>query len=167
MRIVVMADSHGGVNAVTKIVERNIYTADAFIHLGDGENDTAGVLQEYPQIKLYQVRGNCDPSDAFPFMQVIDTVIGPNEKMVRILAVHGHLQGVERGTDELVRLAHENDCEIVLFAHTHKRFDATEDGVLLINPGSCARPRDDEPPSYAYVDITEWGTITGIVDLIE
>lgn len=165
MRIVVMADSHGAGSAVLSIVEKNIYTADVFIHLGDGADDTAGVLQEYPQIKLFQVRGNCDLKSDIPVSQIIDTVPGPDEKTVRILAVHGHLHGVDRGTDWLMRSALENDCGIVLFGHTHCRCDKSENGVLFINPGSCARPRDNEPPSYAYIDVTPWGIITGIVDL--
>jgi len=165
MRIIVMADSHGAGSAVLKIVEKNIYTADAFIHLGDGEDDMRSVLLEYPQIKMYQVRGNCDTESDSPLMQVIETVPGPDEKIVRILAVHGHLQKVSRGTDELLRLARENDCGIVLFGHTHCRCDRNEDGVLLINPGSCALPRDGDPPSYAYIDVSEWGVIVGIVDL--
>ena len=167
MRIVVMADSHGSVSAVTKIVEKNIYTADLFIHLGDGEDDSVGVLQDYPQIKLIQIRGNCDRRNDIPLSQVIDTVPGPDEKTVRIFAAHGHTLGIDKGTDELVRLAHENDCSIALYGHTHCRCDMCEDGVLIINPGSCAQPRDGEPPSYAYIDVTEWGVITGIVDLTE
>ena len=38
---------------------------------------------------------------------------------------------------------------------------------MLINPGSCVQPRDGDPPSYAYIDITAWGIIAGIVDLLE
>ncbi len=165
MRIIVIADSHGAGSAVMKIVEKNMYTADMFIHLGDGEADMLNVLLEYPEIRLHQISGNCDLGSASPALQVIETVLGPDDKMVRLLAVHGHLHNVSRGTDELLRQAHENDCGIVLFGHTHRRFEMTEDGVLIINPGSCSLPRDGEPPSYAYLDITEWGVITEIVDL--
>jgi len=165
MRIVVMADSHGAGSAVMKVVEKNIYTADMFIHLGDGEEDIPAVRQEYPDLKLFQVRGNCDYSTDIPVSQIFETETGPNDKPVRIIAVHGHLHGADHGTDGLVRLAKENECDIVLFGHTHCRCDLCEDEVMLINPGSCARPRDDDPPSYAYIDITEWGIITGIEDL--
>ncbi|MBR5091422.1 MAG: YfcE family phosphodiesterase [Ruminiclostridium sp.] len=118
-------------------------------------------------MKLVRVRGNCDRSEDLPFSQIIDTVPGPDDRTVRILAVHGHLCGVDSGTGELLRQAHENDCGIALFGHTHCRFEQEEDGVLIINPGSCARPRDNEPPSYAYIDITAWGVISGIVDLMD
>ena len=167
MRIIVMADSHGAGSAVMKIIQRNIYTADLFVHLGDGEDDILGVLQEYPDIKLLQVRGNCDRRKDIPTSRVIETVPGPDEKTVRVLAVHGHLQYVERGTGTLIRLAQENGCSIALFGHTHQRCEISEDGVLLINPGSCAQSRDDDPPSYAYIDITAWGVIAGIVDITE
>ena len=165
MRIIVMADSHGAGSAVMKVVEKNIYTADLFIHLGDGEEDMLSVLPEYPNINLIQIKGNCDHGSASPVSQVIDTVPGPEYKTIKILAVHGHLQNVSHGTDELLHLAHENKCDIVLFGHTHCRCDRKEDGVLLINPGSCSVPRDGEPPSYACIDITEWGLITEIYDL--
>ncbi|MBQ3842277.1 MAG: YfcE family phosphodiesterase [Ruminiclostridium sp.] len=167
MRIIVMADSHGASSAVMKIVERNIYSADLFIHLGDGEDDIRVVMQEYPQIKLLQVRGNCDRNKEIPSYRIIETVPGPDDKTVKILATHGHHQHIDYGTDELVRLAKENDCEIALFGHTHCRCEITDDGVMLINPGSCAQPRDDTPPSYAYIDVTLWGVITGIVDLVD
>ena len=163
MRIIAMADSHGASSVVMNIVKKNIYTADTFIHLGDGENDTHSVLQEYPQIKMYRVRGNCDRGNDIPAVQIIETVQGPDDKIVRVIAVHGHMHN----TAQLLRLAKENGCTIALFGHTHRRFYSSEDGVLMINPGSCAQPRDDNPPSYAYIDITSWGVIAGIVDLIE
>ncbi len=150
-----------------KIVERNIYTADLFIHLGDGADDTWGVLQEYPQIKLAIIRGNCDRDTELPASRVIETVPGPDEQTVKIAAVHGHLHNADRGTDELLRFAKENGCSIALFGHTHCRHESTQDGVLILNPGSCALPRDGSSPSYAYIDITEWGVISGIVDLTE
>ena len=165
MRIVVRADSHGAGSPVMKIVEKNIYTADLFIHLGDGEEDMLGVLLEYPEINLIQIKGNCDLGSASPEFRIIETVPGPDDKEVKILAVHGHLQNVNRGTDELLRLAHENDCGIVLFGHTHRRCEINEGGVTLINPGSCSLPRDGSSPSYAFIDITEWGKIIGISDI--
>lgn len=167
MRIIVMADSHGAGSAVMRIVEKNIYTADMFIHLGDGADDTLGVLQEHPQIRLFQIRGNCDNRGDLPVSQIIETVTGPDEKTVRIFAVHGHLYSRATREEDIMRAAVENDCGIALFGHTHCRCDRNEDGIMLINPGSCAQPRDGMPPSYAYIDITEWGVITGIVDLTE
>ena len=167
MRIIVLADSHGAGGAVMKIVERNIYTADLFIHLGDGADDTWGVLQEYPEIKLAVLRGNCDRGNELPDSRVIETVMGPGDKIVKIAAVHGHLHNADHGTGELLKFAKENDCSIMLFAHTHCRHDEQEDGVLILNPGSCSLPRDGNPPSYVYIDITEWGIISGIVDLVE
>lgn len=167
MRIIVMADSHGSGSAVTKIVEKNIDTAEMFIHLGDGENDMTEVLEKYPDIKLYRIRGNCDHSPDLPIMEVIRVEAGLAKRPVGILAVHGHLHYVEWGKFELVRLAKENGCEIALFGHTHCRFNEEDDGVMLVNPGSCAKPRDDSPPSYACIDITGAGVITGIVDLTD
>ncbi|MBP5606454.1 MAG: YfcE family phosphodiesterase, partial [Ruminiclostridium sp.] len=119
MRIIVMADSHGASSAVMKIVERNRYAADLFIHLGDGEDDVSVVMQEYPQVKLLQVRGNCDYDENIPDKRIIETVPGPDDKTVRIFAAHGHHQHIDHGHGELIRQAKENGCGIVLFGHTH------------------------------------------------
>ena len=156
-----MSDSHGNSNAVVKIVEKNIYIADMFIHLGDGENDTWRALQEYPDIKLYQVRGNCDHADKFPESQVIESVVGLDNKLFKIFMTHGHLQNVSKTIDDLLQTAKENNYNVVLFGHTHRRYSETIDNILFVNPGSCARPYDDECASYAYIDISMWGTIMG------
>lgn len=166
MRIIVMSDSHGSSEAVMKIVEKNIYTADMFIHLGDGENDTWRALQKYPQIKMMQIRGNCDQSNTLPDKRIIETIPDLDNKPIKLLAVHGHLLDIKKGTDELLKAARENECRIALFGHTHRRYEACTSGIWVLNPGSCACPKGNEMPSYGYIDISVWGIITGIIDLL-
>lgn len=165
MRIIIMSDSHGNSEIVFKIVEQNIYTADMFIHLGDGENDAWRAIQHYPDIRFVQVRGNCDKTDKFPLSQIIDTVEGPNGKIVKLFVTHGHLFGAKSGTDKLWQAGIDNNCDIVLFGHSHRRYDETRNGRIVLNPGSCMYPRNGERSSYAYVDISMWGIITSIVDI--
>ena len=165
MRIIVISDSHGNSSAVQKIVKSNIYVADMFVHLGDGENDMWQVQYEYPDIKIVQVKGNCDRTDEFPIYDIINAGMGPDDKPVKIFVTHGHMYGVNKGLIEIADAAKSNDCSVVLFGHTHKRFDDIVDGIRLINPGSCSYPRDDKDPSYAYVDVTAWGLLSGISDV--
>lgn len=165
MRIVLMSDSHGDSNAVLQIVERNIYTADMFIHLGDGENDMWRVVQEYPDVKIHQVRGNCDGTNKHPDHLIIDTIVNADNELVKIFVTHGHLQHVKTKKEELIQMAKDNNCSIVAFGHTHRRCDEVYDGIRLVNPGSCACPRDNAARSYAYIDISFWGIIVGIEEL--
>ena len=58
-----------------------------------------------------------------------------------MLAVHGHLQGVRYSYEELINMAKENGCDIVLFGHIHIPVFEKIDDVTIINPGSITRPR--------------------------
>lgn len=154
-----MSDSHGKTGAVSDIVDSNLGKAQMFIHLGDGENETDYIMAEYPHIDMRRVAGNCDYCSTLPLSTVID-VDG-----ARIFAAHGHSYGVKGGLEHITAAAKQNDCSIVLFGHTHERFLHYENGIYYMNPGSCAQPRDGKNPSYGYIDITESGIFTAIVDL--
>ena len=49
--------------------------------------------------------------------------------------------------------AEANNCNIVLFGHTHERLCSYDNGVYVINPGSCSCPRDGLAPSFAFIDV--------------
>lgn len=159
MRIIVMSDSHGLSSAVCKIIERNVGYADMFIHLGDGENDVETARSLFPDETIYNVAGNCDQG-----MSPATKIIEAGGK--RIFCAHGHRYGVHGGTETIRSVARDNNCDIVLYGHTHIPFDALIDGIYVLNPGSCASPRNGLKPSFGSIDITEQGIITGVFDLI-
>ena len=123
---IVFSDVHGDLVAfeqILKFANKN----DGLFFAGDGIN----LLISQPKNEnWYYVKGNCD-------------VIGEQEKIievdgVRILLVHGHNQGVKSNYLRLSLYAKEKGCNVVIFGHTHIPYVCEEDGLLMINPGSCS-----------------------------
>ncbi len=154
-----MSESHRNAGAVKNIIDGNLGRADMFIHLGDGEYETDLILSGYPHIDFRRVAGNCDYGSLLP-----DYMIVPAGE-TRIFCTHGHLLSVKYGTERIITEAKRKKCGIVLFGHTHERFQSYEDGIYIMNPGSCSCPRDGKKPSYGFVDVTDKGIITNIVDV--
>jgi putative phosphoesterase len=153
-----MSDSHGNLQNIEKIV-KNEPKAEIFVHLGDTEPEVASLSARHPDKDIRYVRGNNDYSASAPLFLIIDT------PLARIFACHGNRHRVYDGTDILRNAAIENDCKVACFGHTHRYHYAYDDGVYLLNPGSCARPRDSLVPSYAFIDLTERGIVIGKKDL--
>jgi putative phosphoesterase len=151
-----MSDSHGNGGILRKIIDKN-RNADIFVHLGDGEREFTEVSKLYENIDFRFVRGNNDYASNAPIFQIIDT------DKARIFLTHGNRYGVYGGLNSLFLTAKENDCNVVLFGHTHIPLEDYEDGVYFLNPGSCSLPRGGKGPSYGFVDITKAGIITGVV----
>ena len=153
-----MSDSHGQSAQVEKIIRANP-EADMFIHLGDGESEIAQMRLKYPDIDLRAVRGNCDFGRESPDFQIIDC------GRAKIFCTHGHRCSVKCGTELLRSIARDNGCNAAFFGHTHERYIAREDGIEILNPGSCSCPRDGNKPSYAFVDVVEAGIFLNIIDV--
>lgn len=158
MRIIICADSHGNADILKKIIEKNA-KADIFVHLGDCEPEVEIVREIYPDRDIRFVRGNNDYASRAPTSLVIDT------QEARIFCTHGHQYGVYTGTERLARAARERDCQVACFGHTHARNVDYDEGLHILNPGSCSRPRDGKPPSYGYIDLTPAGIVVNVVDI--
>lgn len=158
MRIVVISDSHGSSFSVEKIIVRNS-SAEIFIHLGDGEREISSLKMKYPHLDIRHVAGNCDINSSSPMVHVIDT------KFARILCTHGHRYGVKSSLDTLRSIAIDNECSVALFGHTHERYNSYHENIYFMNPGSCSSPRDGKGPSYGYIDLTNAGIVTNVVNL--
>ena len=158
MRIIVVSDTHGNYSALEKVIERNL-SADIFVHLGDGERELDKIVMKYPQLDIRHVAGNCDYASLSPSVMII----GAGD--YKILATHGHNFGVKYSLDRFKEVAKENGATIAIFGHSHARLETHEDGIYFLNPGSAALPRDGSKPSYGFIDITNAGIVTNIVDL--
>jgi len=131
MRILVLSDSHGAVETLAEIVGQ--CEADMILHLGDHARDCAIIRTRFPQIMLRAVKGNCDRLE-----RELDT----DEFVVegkRIVMTHGHLFGVKNGLDRVRYFAESREADILLFGHTHVRYDSGDapGDIRLINPGSA------------------------------
>lgn len=155
MRIAVISDSHGRSDRIEEIIEAQP-TARHIFFLGDLTADAENAGYIYPGRELHIVSGNCDIFKQYP-CEATAEVCGH-----RIFYAHGHTLGVKYGTERLLKAAAENNCDIVLYGHTHVSSILYENGVYLVNPGSCARSRNGSE-SYAVIDIEKNGIMPIIV----
>ena len=90
MRILVVSDTHGDYDTLRRVVTAQP-KAEVVIHLGDGEEQSAQLVTDFPEKMIVRIRGNCDWGSSLPSKQVL-TVAGK-----KIFATHGHLYQVKMG----------------------------------------------------------------------
>ena len=148
LKAAVFSDTHSGCALMLETIRR--IRPDVVIHLGDYECDAQRVKEEFPEIPLYSVRGNCD---LYGLARDADVVpLGP----VKAFITHGHIYDVNWGIDRLVYAAQEQDCRIAMFGHTHEAVNEEVGGVKVLNPGSAGRGRE---LTWAFVEVFENGGI--------
>ena len=160
MRIVVISDSHGNYSALSKVIDRNT-DADWILHLGDGERDLDRYILANPMMerKIIHVAGNCDYNSLSPNSFVLPCLDHS------IFFTHGHLYGVHGSLERIKAEAKKNNCDIILYGHTHVRFMSCEDGFHIMCPGSCSCPRDGKKPSFGHIDLSPSGIVMNIADV--
>ena len=133
MKICVFSDSHGYEGNMIAAIE--LEKPDMCFFLGDGERDIARVMDRYPDMPVYAVRGNCD------FRTDLGSSLVCEVEGVTILATHGHMSNVKReeNLDTLASQALEAGADVALFGHTHCQNLSWNYGVMLLNPGSAGR----------------------------
>ena len=146
MKLLVMSDSHGSKNSISKIVDSNL-DAQIIIHLGDGENDMEYVPFLNEHADIIAVRGNCDISSMLP----VDCVRYIEGHM--LYCTHGHVQQVKQGVTEIIKTAGKYNADIVLYGHTHAPVNKCENGMRLFNPGSVKQG------FYGVVNINDAGAV--------
>ena len=172
-KLIVLSDSHGSKTAVKTVLgwakdrlpPDDTICAAAF--LGDGladlraAADAAGFYCEW-----HLVCGNNDYGYSVPGTCVFDFCDH------RFFMCHGHRHSIYAGWHGLTAAARSSGAEIVLFGHSHVPVFRKENGILLINPGSVARPRSrigatfaviecvpEEPPKVQFWGVGDGGSI--------
>lgn len=160
MRIIAISDTHGNKYAIESVFLRNP-DADKFFHLGDGERELDSFLLEHPEYaqRVIHVAGNCDWGSLSPEFEIFP--IGTN----KIFATHGHLFSVKNGLETIKRTAKQYGCNIILYGHTHVRYNKFEDGLYILNPGSGSIPHDNTRSSFGHIDISAAGIVINISDI--
>jgi uncharacterized protein len=176
-RILVISDSHGDYDVFFDIIEEFGPDADAMVFCGDGVCDLVQYLEEaqdnealrkaVPPVLAF-VKGNGDSERYFYEEEIsggqVRRIIAAPHRIIftaagrHIMAVHGNRHGVDIGTETLLDTASSLDADIVLFGHTHRPYWEERAISLVLNPGSCSRPRGGMPASFAVI------TFPGLTD---
>ena len=130
MKILVFSDSHSSFSFMRRCIE--VVQPDAMIHLGDYYSDGQTMAEEYPNIPIYQVPGNCDAHRGYipdPETQLISL------HGVRLFMTHGHRHGVKMSIYKLLADARSVGVQAVLFGHTHMALCQQDEGIWVLNPG--------------------------------
>ena len=151
MKILVLSDSHSAMSFM-RLCIRTVQP-DAVIHLGDYYDDGPAIAEEFGLQRFYQVPGNCDKYRVNSFVPetLVEKVCG-----VKLFMTHGHIHRVKTGLGALTADARRTGVQAVLFGHTHSAYCQQEDGLWVVNPGSCGYYGG----SAALIEAQE-GTITG------
>lgn len=162
MQIVVMSDTHGEWNRAKQIFQ-DCQNADVFIHCGDIGYDVRGLPP------CCYVKGNHDSQQTFPIMRILHeagyTMLVTHgqcferEAIERIVMYEGmsyealQREVVQHLEDCLYQEAKRQDCQVVLYGHTHAASIHQRAGVWLINPGSLAY--GESGCTYAVIELGE------------
>ena len=159
-KLLVLSDTHGGITALKTVLNwangrmppNDTICAAAF--LGDGISDLrpAAEMTGFSCNWVY-VRGNNDYGHSTPESSVFD--FGDH----RFFICHGHRYGLYGGYHSLIAAARNNGANAVLFGHSHVPFIKSEDGILLINPGSVGSPRSKTGASFTVIECAAGGPL--------
>ena len=171
-KLLVISDSHGN-NKVTESIIRGFgQDCQALIFTGDGIWDILITLKMASVDKnLYTalppviglVRGNGDYDTYTLFNNNDNTPVQISDTQYltaashKILFMHGHRHSVDFSTEALFKTATASNADIVFFGHTHRPYIREKNQILILNPGSCSRPRGGFPPSFAVVTLSKTG----------
>lgn len=156
-KIVIVSDSHGQNDLMRYAISQEL-PFDRLIHAGDIEDDIDEVLPpKYREYEVTCVRGNCDWGNRYHSEELI--AIGRDLWQLNIYVTHGHRHGVRSDDSSLLGEARHQLADIVIYGHTHCPVCyETDDGILVINPGSVAHPRQpDRRRTYAVLLIDDDG----------
>lgn len=151
MKILIVSDTHGSHRNLEKVLE-DTGKIDMLIHLGDveGGEDYIEAIADCP---VHMVSGNNDFFSDLPREEEFQ--VGN----YHVFISHGHYYYVSMGEDRIREEGKYRGADIVMYGHTHRPAYSEEDGVIVLNPGSIAYPRQEgRRGSYMVMEIDEEGT---------
>jgi putative phosphoesterase len=151
MRIIVISDTHGSISDAEYAINSN-KEAGMMIHLGDNYRDAVRLADKFPELRVEYVQGNCDYASEGVMKEKLLEIDG-----FRFFITHGHYYSVKQTYKKLYQRASELGADIVLTGHTHSPCIDSENGIILLNPGSTSNPRGSAFGSYAVLEITSNG----------
>ena len=148
-KLLVFSDSHGNVANMADTVR--LEQPDGILHLGDLVRDAQRLGEQFPQIPLLFVPGNCDGLRSDLPQERVFTQEG-----CRIMMAHGHQYHVKMGRSAAESAARQAGANILLFGHTHEPVCEFERGLWIVNPGSAGSLA---AATYAVICLEEDGAV--------
>ncbi|ADL12840.1 phosphodiesterase [Acetohalobium arabaticum] len=171
MKLGVVSDTHGSLSAWKETV-KYLEDTDMILHAGDllyhgarnplpSGYDTEGLVKELNGFcgNLLAVKGNVDAlvdDWVLPYPLSDYSVVIDNGRKIVIYHGYQHESKAER-----VEFAEQFGADILIYGHTHKPLLERIKGVILLNPGSAALPKQDpSQPTIAVIENTKIKIIT-------
>ena len=152
MRVLVVSDTHGSNVHLNRAMEE-VGDFDFFMHLGDLEG-SEHFIETFVDCQFAIISGNND------YFTDIDREREFELEGHQIFMTHGNRYNIYDGVDCLREEGMKRNADIVLFGHTHCPYVEQEDGMVLLNPGSISRPRQQgRVPTYAIMDLLDDGSV--------
>lgn len=146
MRILIIGDTHAQDDIFLRVLSKE-RGFDVLLHTGDFEGSEM-VYRELSGTPFYYVAGNNDFFTEAPFERVIEL------ESCRIYMTHGHRYNVFETNEEVLREAARRHARIAVYGHSHYPVAEVKRGILLLNPGSLAWPRQEgRRPSYIVLEL--------------
>ena len=134
MKIGIISDTHRNIKSIDKAIPY-LKECDLIIHAGDNIDD-AEYIYYATDVLVKCVKGNCDLYNIDEPYELIFLV-----KDKKFFLCHGHQYDVKWGFDSLLKIAKDNNIDIVVYVHTHIPVYKKIDNIIFINPGSTTYPR--------------------------
>ena len=148
MRVLVVSDSHGSNVFLNRALEE-AGEIDFFMHLGDLEGSEY-FIETFVDCPTALISGNND------YFSQLEHELEFELEGHHIFMTHGHRYNIYAGVDRLREEGQARGADIVLFGHTHCPYIEETDDMVLINPGSISRPRQEgRIPTYVILDLFE------------
>lgn len=164
MKIGLISDTHGSVMAW----ENGLYMlaeSDIFVHGGDilyhgprnplpeqyDPHTLSETLNRF-EAPLFLIKGNCDAAvdEMVLDLPLISPFFYTKLDDLNFLALHGDGYNEE----DMFQLGKAYDAQVVMFGHIHMPLLKQDDnGIILVNPGSPAIPKGEQPrPTAAMIE---------------
>ena len=145
MYIGLISDTHGSLKAVEQAVSL-AQKMDMWLHMGDC-TPYAEYLKSLVDVPVYGVAGNCDwPTGDTCYERIVEVAEH------RIFMTHGHNYGVRYTQEYIMEAAESQKADIAIYGHTHI-VEYISGPPLILNPGSAARPRDEQRGSFMIMEL--------------
>ena len=150
MKILIISDTHRNNDNYVTVLEK-VTPVDMVIHCGDVEGSEYTIAQR-AGCPVQMVMGNNDFFSDLPREK--EFAIGK----YKVWLTHGHTYYVSMSNETIKKEARERGVDIVMYGHSHKPVVDIDKGIIAINPGSLAYPRQEgRRPSFIIMELDKAG----------